>query len=185
MVHATICAAAETFTDVGLKTRLLSDGAARSSGDDVTVRFPLAAGSAKFPARSVRKTVGVHVPASAKRGIEKVHENVPLFRVPEDGAVALHPWAWSLFGASKTQVAVSTPDFASVTVMLHVTFCAAAETFTDVGLGAKVVSAGGVTSGSEVTTSWNGKPWDCGRICLWFVTPSRSVTEAVQMPAIE
>lgn len=86
-------------------------------------------------------------------------------------------------GAWKKHWAVSTPDFASVTVMLQVTVCAAEETVTAVGLNEKDVSVGAAASGSEVTVSAKGKPWNCGYTVCELPTPSVRPTFAVQMPA--
>lgn len=82
-----------------------------------------------------------------------MQENTPLLRVPVVGVIAAHPCVWSEFGAWKLQIATSTPDFRSVTVMLHVTFWPAAETFTEVGVNPRFVTAGGRVSGSDVTAS--------------------------------
>jgi hypothetical protein len=81
-----------------------------------------------------------------------VQENTPLFLVPEVGATAEQPRVCVPAGPWSAHVAEPTPDLASVTVMLQVTFCAAAETVTEVGTSARSVRPGATVSGSEVTT---------------------------------
>jgi hypothetical protein len=49
------------------------------------------------------------------------------------------------------QAAEATPDLASVTFIVQVTFWSADDTLTLVGLSDELVSAGAITSGSEVT----------------------------------
>ena len=115
-----------------------------------------------------------------------MHENTPLFLVPDDGAAEPHDTVWVLLpaGALSWHDAKATPDFASVSVMLQVTFCAAADTLTAVGDSENAVSAGATRSGSEVTVSIDGKPNVPGSMGPRpvFPTASDAVTLAVHVP---
>ena len=115
-----------------------------------------------------------------------MHEKSPLFLVPEVGTVAPHATAWELLaaGALSWHEAKATPDFASVTVMLQVTFCAAADTLTAVGESVKVVSPGAKTSGSDVMDNVDGNPRPEGSMGPKpvFPTASGALTLAVHGP---
>ncbi len=88
-------------------------------------------------------------------------------------------------GANKSQDAVATPDFASVSVMLHVTVWEAADTLIAFGTSVSPVRAGGTVSESDVTVSVDGKPDEGRSIDVVFPTASSAETLAVQTPAGE
>ena len=180
-----------TLIVFGLKSKLDSDGTTMSSGTEVTASVAAGVSDAMFPTWSMVVTADAQVPASAKCGIERTHENKPLFLVPDTGAAEAHEAVWSLSGAASWHAAKATPDLASVSVMLHVTFCAATETVTAVGDSENNVSAGATMSGSDVTVRSEGNPWSAGLMLALFPTasvaetPGRAaplVTPAVQVP---
>jgi hypothetical protein len=118
-----------------------------------------------------------------------LHENTPLFLVPDDGAAEPHDAVWVLLpaGALSWHDAKATPDLASVSVMLHATVCAAAETLTAFGDNESDVSAGDTRSGSDVIVNIEGNPNVPGSMGpgLVFPTASGAVTPAVQTPDCE
>jgi hypothetical protein len=114
-----------------------------------------------------------------------VHEKVPLFLVPDEGAIEPHVCVCELLGAVTSHDAKFTPDLASVSVMLQVTFCADDDTSTEVGDRLNPVSAGATVSGSEVTVSVDGKPEVAGFRLARFPTASEAITLAVQVPDTE
>lgn len=67
IVQATVFEPPPVLTEVGANTKLVSDGGVRSSGLEVTASVVAGRNGppGKFPTRSVAKTLGVHVPASA------------------------------------------------------------------------------------------------------------------------
>lgn len=180
IVQVTERGADPVLIDVGLNPKLVSDGAVMSSGDEVTVRLEagMYGAAGKLPAWSMASTCGIQVPASAKRGIVSVHENVPLFRVPDAGADEPQAAVCSLSGAASWHEAIATPDFASVSAMLHTTVCDDAETLTLPGTRLNVPSAGATVSGSEVTLSMEGD----GLKLSALPTVSTAVPLAVQTP---
>ena len=111
-----------------------------------------------------------------------MQEKVPLLRVPDAGVFEPQDCVCALSGAVTWQEAMLTPDFASVRVMLQVTFCDPDETSTLVGERLAEVRAGGVVSGSEVRVSVDGKPKAAGLMFALLPTASLAVTLAVKTP---
>ena len=184
IVHWTIFELDPVLIDVGVNEKLDIEGATMSSGLDVTVSVDAGMNGelGEFPTASIAKTDGVQVPASAKRGIVSVHDQVPLFVVPDDGALDPHATVCELSGAATWQAAVATPDFASVSVMLHVTLCEDDETLTLDGTRLKFVKDGATVSGSDVTVSVEGKPDVPGSSCAVLPTASVADPLAVHVP---
>jgi hypothetical protein len=106
-------------------------------------------------------TDDVHIPPTAYLGNTTPHWNVPLLRVPDDGAVAVHDcdWVTKLAGGTNVwmlneQVAVLTPEGESATPIVQVTVLGPPPVLIEVGANPKLVSDGAVmSSGFAVTPS--------------------------------
>jgi hypothetical protein len=112
---------------------------------------------------------------------------VPAFRVPDDGAADPQEVIWSLSGAESWHEANTTPDNASVSGMVHVTFCAVVETSTVAVDSERAPSAGATRSGFDVTVNIDGNARVEGSMGVsgTFPTASDAATLAVQTPGGE
>ena len=138
--------------------------------------------------RSVSVTEDDHIPPTEYRGKTTPHWNVPLLRVPDAGAVAVHDWdcVTRLAGGTnvvmlKPQVAASTPDGESATPIVHVTVRGAALVSIGFGANPKLVSDGAVMSSGDAVTArvWEGMNGDDGKFPAWSI----AMTCAVHVPA--